>query len=53
MPRYSPTERIGVNATERIVVNDLGWIFREQLVVDQGIDAHIERVDNKEPTESS
>lgn len=50
MTRYSPTERVGVNATERIVVKDLGWIFREQLVVDQGIDAHIERVDNKEPT---
>lgn len=50
MPRYSPTERIGVNATERIVLEELGWIFREQPVVDQGIDAHIERVDGKEPT---
>jgi Domain of unknown function (DUF4365) len=50
MPRYSPTGRIGINATERIVVKELGWIFREQPVVDQGIDAHIERVDNGEPT---
>ena len=46
MPNYSPTERIGVNTVERIVVKDLGWIFREQHEDDRGIDAHIELVDN-------
>lgn len=42
MPRYSKTERIGVNAVERIVIDELGWIFREQPIVDLGIDAHME-----------
>jgi len=41
MPRYNSTERIGVNAVESIVL-DFGWIFREQPIVDLGIDAHIE-----------
>lgn len=49
MARYSPTERIGVNAVEDIVLNELKWIFREQPISDMGIDAHIELVDN-EPT---
>lgn len=50
MTRYDPTERIGVNAVERIVIDELGWIFREQPIVDMGIDAHIERVDEGSPT---
>lgn len=50
MPRYSSTERIGVNAVERVIIKELGWIFREQSIVDQGIDAHIERVDDDKPT---
>lgn len=50
MPRYTKTERLGVNAVEGIVLNDLGWIFREQLVADMGIDAHMERVDEGNPT---
>lgn len=50
MGRYSKTERVGVNAVEAIVVKELGWIFREQLIVDMGIDAQIERVDNGIPT---
>lgn len=48
--RYSPTERIGVNVTESIVISDLGWIFREQPIVDLGVDAIIEEVRNKVPT---
>jgi hypothetical protein len=43
--RYSPTERIGVSAIEHVVVSELSWIFREQPIVDMGIDAHIELVD--------
>lgn len=50
MARYSKTEHIGVNAVERLVLGELGWIFREQPIADMGIDAHIERVDNGKPT---
>lgn len=35
-------DRQGVNAVERIVVNKFGWAFREQNVMDFGIDAEIE-----------
>lgn len=44
MQRYSATERVGVNRVEQIIVGDLGWIFREQPIVDMGIDAQIELV---------
>lgn len=47
--RYSSTERIGVNETEKIVIQNLGWIFREQPIVDVGLDAIIEQVENGEP----
>jgi Domain of unknown function (DUF4365) len=51
LPRYNPTERIGVSAVEQIVVAKLHWIFREQPIMDMGIDAHIELVDkNSGPT---
>lgn len=50
MARYTPTERIGVNAVEDIVLNELSWIFREQPIVDMGIDAHIELVADDNPT---
>ena len=50
MNRYNPTERIGVNETEKIVIQNLGWIFREQPIVDVGLDAIIELVENSEPT---
>lgn len=50
MPRYSTTERLGVNAVEQITLRELGWIFREQPVVDMGIDAQIELVDHGQPT---
>lgn len=48
--RFNPTERIGVNAVERIVIEELQWIFREQPLVDVGIDALIEVVDNGLPS---
>jgi Domain of unknown function (DUF4365) len=50
MNRFSPTERVGVNATEATVIKDLGWIFREQAISDMGIDAHIESVLEGKPT---
>ncbi|ADJ65894.1 DUF4365 domain-containing protein [Herbaspirillum seropedicae] len=49
MARYDPKEQIGVNAVQKIVLKELGWIFREQPLVDMGIDAHIELVQD-EPT---
>lgn len=49
MNRYSPTERIGVNETEKIFIKDIGWIFRELTIVDVGIDAIVEKVENNEP----
>lgn len=48
--RYNPTERLGVIEASYIFTKDLGWIFREQSVVDIGIDAIIEQVENNEPT---
>lgn len=50
MARYSAKERVGVNAVENIIIDELGWIFREQPIVDVGIDAHVERVDDGVPT---
>jgi Domain of unknown function (DUF4365) len=50
MGRYLTTERIGVNAVERVFVSDLGWIFREQPIVDMGIDAQAELVKDGNPT---
>jgi len=48
--RYTPTERIGINAVEQIVLKELRWIFREQPIVDMGIDAQIETVSNGHPS---
>ena len=48
--RYNPTERLGVNAIERIVLEELKWIFREQAIADVGIDAIIEVVNNGIPS---
>ncbi|EKT4502750.1 MULTISPECIES: DUF4365 domain-containing protein [Pseudomonas] len=50
MPRYSETERIGVSAIESIVARELKWIFREQMIADMGIDAHLELVEDGQPT---
>lgn len=50
MARYSETERIGVSAIESIVARELKWIFREQMIADMGIDAHLELVEDGRPT---
>jgi len=48
--RFDPAPRIGVNAVEEIFLSKLKWIFREQPIVDMGIDAHVESVENGTPT---
>lgn len=48
--RYDKTERLGVIATVQIVTKDIGWIFREQSVIDVGLDAIIEEVYDGNPT---
>lgn len=40
------TERIGVSKVQLIVYEKLHWIFREQVIDDCGIDAHIELKDD-------
>lgn len=50
MSRYSATERTGINAVEAIVLNELKWIFREQPIADMGIDAHVELVEDGNPS---
>ncbi len=48
--RDSNTERIGIYATALIFTKDLKWIFREQPIVDVGIDALIEETISSNPT---
>lgn len=50
MTRYSTTEYEGINAVERLVLKELGWIFRIQPIADMGIDAHLESVEEGNPT---
>ncbi len=50
MSRYNKTDRSGVNKVEGIVINDLGWVFREQPIADVGIDAIIEQTIDEDPT---
>ncbi|MBV4489778.1 DUF4365 domain-containing protein [Pseudomonas oryzicola] len=50
MARYSETERIGVSAIELIAARELKWIFREQMIADMGIDAHLELVEDGHPS---
>lgn len=47
--RYNSTERIGVNITEQIFLKEFDWIFREQAIVDVGIDALVEQSENGDP----
>ncbi|MEG3657313.1 DUF4365 domain-containing protein [Arenibacter palladensis] len=47
--RYNSTERIGINATESIFIKEFNWIFREQPIVDVGIDALVEQSINGNP----
>jgi hypothetical protein len=44
------TERIGVNAVEKIFVGAFGWFFREQSVSDHGVDAQVEEIVDGKPT---
>lgn len=48
--RYDNTERLGVIETDRIVTKEIGWIFREQPVIDVGLDAIIEETQKGDPT---
>jgi hypothetical protein len=36
------TDRLGVNAVERIFLHELGWIFKEQIIADRGIGVQVE-----------
>ncbi|MBP0010532.1 DUF4365 domain-containing protein [Roseofilum sp. Belize Diploria] len=45
----SHTGRIGVAGTQ-LLFERLGWIFREQIIEDYGIDAHVEVVENNTAT---
>jgi len=49
MARYTPTERLGVNAVEKSVLEELEWLFREVPVLDFGIDGQIEIVESGDP----
>jgi hypothetical protein len=49
-PASTVTARTGVTAVQRIINDELRWIFREQREDDFGIDAHIEVVDSGEVT---
>ena len=48
--RRNATEQKGIAAVYEIMANKFEWIFREQPKEDFGIDAHIEVVDNENPT---
>jgi hypothetical protein len=48
--RYDKTERLGVIETDRIITKEIGWIFREQPIVDVGLDAIIEQAEDGNPT---
>src|SRR5688572_19415085 len=47
--RFSATERIGVNEVHRIFL-DWGWIPRDLLQSDMGIDMEVEICDDGDPT---
>ena len=48
--RYNNTERLGVIETDRIVTKEIDWIFREQPLIDVGLDAIIEQSEEGNPT---
>lgn len=48
--RYNNTERLGVIEAERVITKDIQWIYREQPIVDMGVDAFIEEVFKNNPT---
>jgi len=50
MMRYNKTERLGVIESDRIITKEIGWIFREQPIIDVGLDAIIEQSEEGNPT---
>lgn len=48
--RYDKTERLGVIESDRIITKEIGWIFREQPIIDVGLDAIIEQSEDGNPT---
>lgn len=48
--RYSNTERLGVNESNRVFTKDINWIFRELSIADFGVDAIIEETKENDPT---
>lgn len=50
MSRINFTERDGIDATSIIFNKEFRWIFREQPLVDVGIDALVEQVNDGNPT---
>lgn len=48
--RYTPTEFVGINEIESVILNEYKWIFKRQPNPDVGIDVQIEIVDDGYPT---
>ena len=48
--RHNTTERLGVFEIAKIFTKELGWIFREQPIVDVGLDAIVEESTEGNPT---
>jgi hypothetical protein len=48
--RHNSRERVGIYRIGTIVEEDFEWVFREQPIVDVGIDALIEKSDKGNPT---
>jgi len=50
MSKFNQTERIAINTVESIFITEFDWIFREQSLIDVGIDAYVEISNNGIPT---
>jgi hypothetical protein len=48
--RHQKTERVGLHRIALIIEDEFEWIFREQPIVDVGIDAFVEKSVNGQPT---
>lgn len=48
--RYNQIEQLGINAVQRIVTEEMRWIFRPVPPPDLGIDAHMEQVIDDVPS---
>ncbi len=49
MARFNQTERIGISKVDSAVTEKLEWVFREQPIVDVGLDAIIEKTVDCDP----